>query len=108
MDMKNSSVEFENNFAEDFYNLLQSVIQNDIKALAKSDKHFNDVTKQTIEYDISLTILIRIFSMMALRAEMDSDMQTYCKKLEELVLDLSSENLRELKQRLEKVRKGTE
>ena len=47
MDMKNSSVEFENNFAEDFYKLLQSVIQNDVKALAKSDKHFNDVTKQT-------------------------------------------------------------
>ncbi len=108
MDMKNSSFGFENNFAEDFYNLLQSVIQNDIKALAKSDKHFTDVTKQTIEYDTSLTILIGIFSKMALRAEMDSDMQTYCKKLEELVLDLSSENLRKLKQRLEKVRKGIE
>ncbi|MCQ2503716.1 MAG: hypothetical protein MJ103_00600 [Saccharofermentans sp.] len=89
---------------EEFYELLKTVLQENVNEIAKDDLSISEATKLTLEYDSKLQNLYKLLFAMKQKTEFGSDMRLYLDKLSQVVTDSSFENLHNLNERLTRLK----
>lgn len=101
----------DSDFKEEFQELLMNIIESSFREILENNnsskptmKEINDIAKSTLDLDKKLSVMISVFSSMAMKSQDKPEIKEYCNGLSELIMMTGTENIKTINKMLEELR----